>query len=85
MGAQTSQSDLHNRLAGLIVGEIVRPVIESGGATSNVLVLLESVVAGVLIACAELDGLSPAGRDALLMALEAAVRDRLAEIEARKR
>lgn len=79
----SEQSDLHNRLAGTIVAQIVKPPLEAGGQTSDVLVLLESVVAGVMMACAKLNGWSPAGRDAMLMTLESGVRERLVEMEVR--
>lgn len=79
----STQSDIHNRLAGQIVAQIVKPPLEAGGHVSDVLVLLESVVAGVMMACARVDGWNPAGRDAMLMTLETGVRDRLVEMEVR--
>jgi hypothetical protein len=55
-------------------------VIEAGGTTGEVMVILESVVAGVLTACAELDGHNAEQRDSMLMVLESRVRGRLATI-----
>lgn len=40
---------IHNASAGEIVRQIVRPTIEAGGDIKDVLVLLESIVAGVLL------------------------------------
>lgn len=40
------QSELHNRLAGEIVKSIVMPPLEAGGDFKDVMVLLESVIAG---------------------------------------
>ena len=45
------QSELHNRLAGQIIASIVKPPLEAGGSTSNVLILLESVIVGTVLAC----------------------------------
>lgn len=43
------QSELHNKLAGQIVASIVRPPLEEGGSETDVLVLLESVITGVIL------------------------------------
>lgn len=51
-----SQSELHNRLAGEIVASIVRPIMTSGGSTEAVMVLTESVLVGVALACIKLGG-----------------------------
>lgn len=45
----TDQVELHNKLAGEIVASIVKPVIGSGGQPTDVLVLTESVVLGVML------------------------------------
>lgn len=50
------QVELHNRLAGQIVISIVKPVSEAGGTTSDVMVLTESVLVGVALACIRLGG-----------------------------
>ena len=47
---------IHNRDAGKIVASIVRPTLEAGGKETDVLVLLESVVTGVLLALVKLGG-----------------------------
>ena len=58
------QVDLHNQLAGKIVASIVKPPLDHGGSETDVLVLLESVVAGVVLAITRLGG------DAMPAALE---------------
>lgn len=70
-----SQSELHNRLAGEIVASIVRPIMTSGGSTEAVMVLTESVLVGVALACIKLGG----DEKVLDVMLERA-RQRLAEI-----
>lgn len=45
----SDMAELHNRLAGKIVADIVKPVIEAGGTSSDYLVLLESIVVGVML------------------------------------
>ena len=55
----TKQSDLHNQIAGEIVASIVKPVWRSGGGTKDILVLLESVIAGVSLAVIKLGGDEP--------------------------
>lgn len=51
-----TQTELHNKLAGEIVRSIVKPPLEAGGQFTDVLVLLESVVVGVLLAGVRLGG-----------------------------
>lgn len=77
------QSELHNRIAVEVVKQIVKPPIEAGGKTSDVLVILESVVAGVITACGKIDGWDANGRDSMLMVLEGGVRNRLVEMAVR--
>ena len=50
------QSELHNRLAGQIIASIVKPPLEAGGSVTNVLILLESVIVGTVLACTTLGG-----------------------------
>ena len=70
-----TQSELHNRLAGPIINSIVKPPLKSGGDISDVLVLLESVVTGVLMAVVK------PGRDGpVLDHFTEGVRGRIAEI-----
>jgi hypothetical protein len=73
----TDASKRHNEISRDLLMRIVKPVIEAGGTTSEVMVILESVVAGVLTACAEIDARDEAHRDGMLMALESGVRQRL--------
>jgi hypothetical protein len=47
--AMTDQTELHNKLAGEIVASIVKPVIESGGKYTDILVLTESVILGIVL------------------------------------
>lgn len=65
---------LHNRLAGEIVKSIVKPVLVSGGSMTDVMVLTESVLLGVCLACVRLGGDEKA-----LDIMTANVRRRLAE------
>lgn len=52
----STQSDLHNRLAGEIVASIVKPPLKAGGGYPDVLVLLESTIVGVMLVVAKLGG-----------------------------
>ena len=54
--APEGPSELHNRLAGQIVASIIKPVLDRRGDTAEILVLLESVVAGVLLGTVKLGG-----------------------------
>lgn len=45
----TSQTELHNKLAGDVVKTIVKTPLEAGGQMSDALVILESVVLGVVL------------------------------------
>ena len=69
------QAELHNRLAGEIVTSIVRPVITSGGKTTDVMVLTESVLVGVALACIRLGG-----DEMVLDVIFERARERLAEL-----
>ena len=71
--------DLHNEQAGKIVAEIVRPTIGNGGKASDVLVLLESVCAGVLATLELMQG-GGAERGKVVEALAEGVRERWVEI-----
>ncbi|MBR1153129.1 hypothetical protein [Bradyrhizobium sp. JYMT SZCCT0428] len=42
--------EIHNAAVGEIVEQIVRPTLQAGGQMSDVMVLLESVVVGVVLA-----------------------------------
>ncbi len=71
----TDQSELHNALAGPVVASIVRPVIEAGGEPSDVMVLAESVIVGVALACIKLGG-----DDRVLDIMFERAKERLAEL-----
>jgi hypothetical protein len=49
-------TEAHNKAAGAIVKQIVRPTLEAGGEFTDVLVLLESVVVGVVLMAVKLGG-----------------------------
>lgn len=68
-----TQSELHNRIAGEIVASIVRPPIEAGGTMLDVMVVLESVVTGVILA-----GVRMGGDERVLDTLVEGVKARLA-------
>lgn len=50
------QSALHNKIAGEIVKSIINPVAESGGNIGDVMILTESVLVGVALACIRFGG-----------------------------
>ncbi len=68
-----NQADLHNRLAASIVASIVEPPIEAGGRATDVLVLLESVIVGVLVVVAR-----PGGDAVVIERVMEGVKSRLA-------
>jgi hypothetical protein len=72
----TDQAEIHNKLAGEIVGDIVRPILASGGKMSGALVVLESVVLGVLLMNEKTGG---ASAETVLDVIADAVRKRLPE------
>lgn len=74
------QSELHNRLAGDIVKMIVMPPLEAGGDFKDVMVLLESVIAGVVLVMFKLGG-----DNIVLDTVLAGVKARVEEIMARER
>jgi len=80
----TTMAETHNRLAGKFLKSIVRETLDAGCSTGEIYVVLESVVAGVLMACGEIEGLDARGRDSMLMALETGVRNRLVEMEIKR-
>jgi hypothetical protein len=47
-------TELHNRLANQIVAQIVNEPIAAGGTISDVMMLCESVLVGVVLGCFEL-------------------------------
>ena len=68
------QGDLHNQLAGKIVASIVKPPLDNGGGTADVLVLLESVITGVVLAVTKLGG-----DEIVLDTITESVKERLAK------
>jgi len=71
-------AQLHNATSREAMNSIMTPLINGYATTSEVLVILESVVAGVLTACAATNNHDAAQRDTMLMAIEDGVRRRLA-------
>jgi hypothetical protein len=67
--------ELHNQSAGKIVADIVRPTLEAGGETTDVMVLLESVLVGVSLAVIKLGG-----DDRVLDVVVERARERLTEL-----
>jgi hypothetical protein len=65
---------IHNETAGAIVAQIVRPTLDAGGQMTDVLVLLESVVTGVMLVAVKLGG-----DEIVLDTLIEGVRKRMAE------
>lgn len=70
-----AQYDIHNRIAGEIVASIVRPPVDAGGSYTDVLVVLESVVVGVMLVVAKLGG-----DEVLLDTMVKGAKQRLAEL-----
>lgn len=66
--------EVHNAVAGDIVRQIVKPTLAAGGDMVDVMVLLESVVAGVMMMAVKLGG-----DDKVLPKLVEGVEERLAE------
>ena len=79
--SQPERAALHNQLSGEIVKQIIKPMMESGASFSSVLVLLESVITGVLLALSATERWSPAQREIYLRKLVSGVRNRVDEIE----
>lgn len=76
----SAQSELHNRLAGEIVKSIVMPPLQAGGDFKDVMVLLETVIAGVVLGMFKLGG-----DNIVLETVLAGVKARVEEIMARER
>jgi hypothetical protein len=70
----TTQHEIHNRIAGEIVKQIVRPPLEAGGQFTDVLVVLESVILGVMLM-----GVKLGGDEIVLDQVVEGVKKRLAE------
>lgn len=71
----TTQTEIHNRVAGEIVKAIIRPPLEAGGEFTDVLVILESVIVGVIFA-----GIKLGGDETVLDELVLHVKERLVGI-----
>ena len=78
----SKSSKLHNELARKALYGIVAPIQEAGGSTAEIMVVLESTVAGVLLACERINESTPCQTDSMLMGLEEGVRNRISAIRA---
>jgi hypothetical protein len=67
-------TQVHNQTAGEIVQQIVKPTLDAGGEFTDVLVLLESVIVGVVLVAVKLGG-----DEIVLDQVIAGARTRLAE------
>lgn len=70
----TAQNEVHNRIAGDIVKSIVKPPLDAGGEFTDVLIVLESVILGVMLVAVKLGG-----DDKVLDLIMERVKERLAE------
>lgn len=81
----TAQSDIHNRIVGEIVKSIVVPPLTAGGDYKDVMVVLESVIAGVVLGMFKLGGdnivLDTVMDAAKVRVQEIMARDRLGPLE----
>lgn len=75
IGAPANQVDVHNAVAGRLVKAIVGSVFTSGGSVTDVMVMTESVLTGVALACIKFGG-----DELVLDAIVDRARQRLAEI-----
>lgn len=69
------QTEIHNKIVGDIVRSIVKPPLDAGGSYTDVMVVLESVVVGVVLM-----GVRLGGDEKVLDAMMAAAKIRLAEM-----
>jgi len=74
--------EFSNRLAEEVVSNIVAGTLERGGAASDILIVCENVVIGLIFACLKLYGATeaPEAPERLLVALTARLKERLVEI-----
>ncbi len=70
--------ELHNRIAPEIVKSIIKPPLEAGGNVTDILILTETVLAGVIL---KIGG--PGMDDVILNELTKNVRQRMADIRLR--
>jgi hypothetical protein len=74
MADGTTQSEIHNQIVGDIVKSIIRPPLDAGGEMTDVFVVLESVILGVILLSVKLGG-----DELVIDALMERVKARLAE------
>lgn len=70
----TPQNEIHNRIVRDIVASIVKPPLTAGGQFTDVLIVLESVILGVVLMAVKLGG-----DDKVLDLVVERVKERLAE------
>jgi len=75
----SSQTEIHNRIANDIVKAIVKPPLDAGGQFTDVLVVLESVILGVILV-----GVKLGGDDKVLDEVVLHVKERLAKARLRR-
>jgi len=77
----SAQHEIHNELAGKIVASIVKPPLEAGGQLTDVMVLLESVILGVVLMAVKLGGDEVVLDEVMLHVKERLAEQRLSTIE----
>jgi hypothetical protein len=75
------QTEIHNRTAGEIVKAIVKPPLDAGGQFTDVLVILESVIFGVMLMAVKLGGDDKVLDEVVLHVKERLAKARLGGIE----
>jgi hypothetical protein len=77
----TTQTEIHNRVAGECVKAIVKPALEAGGEFTDVLVILESVILGVMLMAVKLGGDDKVLDEVVLHVRERLAKERLGRVE----
>lgn len=77
----STQHEIHNQVAGEIVKAIVRPPLMAGGQFTDVLVILESVILGVMLMAVKLGGDDKVLDEVVLHVKERLAKERLGGIE----
>lgn len=81
--AVEEQAELHNALVGPLVASIVKPIMETGGGTTDILLLVESVVTGVILYLTHHHGPDCTCHDTIVDLMAGGIKVRLAEIASR--
>ncbi len=75
-----AKNERHNEMARKALFGIVRPIADEGGGTSEIMVVLESAVAGVVLSMRSQASKTPAVTDGMPMGPEEGARNRIAKI-----